>query len=359
MLPRATLGTEGKAYYRGEKATQVALARRVAKATLEQSEPDFYHSGMTRFDGQSAIAIYQMTLLGLGQVLLAHPELAPEFLPAMRRAGERLADPLTLTYAAKVYGQHGARYMAPGAGHAYLGYINMGLGMLRKFDPQTPLAALHDRLTSQLATRLFASPTGLIETYPGETWPPDVAAVAGSIGLHDWAVGKAPRAELSAWSHRFKECALDPTGYLVQRTLSGGCKRKDAPRGSGTAVSSYFLSFATPELSAELFRGLERDGRRSLLGFGAVKEYASGFSGAGDGNAGPIVFGVSVGASGFALGAARAHGAEDMFLEIFRTATMFGIPEETSGGVRYAVAGALGDALLLAMLTALPPETYR
>ncbi|MCA9641877.1 MAG: hypothetical protein KC492_14325, partial [Myxococcales bacterium] len=77
------------------------------------------------------------------------------------------------------------------------------------------------------------------------------------------------------------------------------------------------------------------------------------------GNAGPIVFGVSVGASGFALGAARAHGAEDMFLEIFRTATMFGIPEETPRGVRYAVAGALGDALLLAMLTALPPETYR
>lgn len=359
VLPRATIGIEGKAYYQGEKAAQVALARRVARATLEQSEPDFYHSGMTRFDGQSAIAIYQMTLLGLGQVLLAHPELAPEFLPAMRRAGERLADPLTLTYAAKVYGQHGVRYMAPGAGHAYLGYINMGLGMLRKFDPQTPLAALHDRLTSQLAARLFASPTGLIETYPGETWPPDVAAVAGSIGLHDWAVGKAPRTELSAWSHRFKECALDPTGYLVQRTLSGGCKRKDAPRGSGTAVSSYFLSFVTPELSAELFRGLERDGRRSLLGFGAVKEYASGFSGAGDGNAGPIVLGVSVGASGFALGAARAHGAEDMFVEIFRTAAMFGIPEETSDGVRYAVAGALGDALLLAMLTALPPETYR
>ncbi|MCA9644405.1 MAG: hypothetical protein H6718_24705 [Polyangiaceae bacterium] len=358
-LPRATIGTEAKAYYQGEKSTQVALARRVAKATLEQPEPDFYRSGMSRFDGQSAIAIYQMTLLGLGQVVSAHPELRDEFLPAMRRAAERLVAPQTLTYAAKVYGQHGVRYMAPGAGHAYLGYINLGLGMLRKFDPETPLAALHDRLTRDLAARLFASPTGLIETYPGETWPPDVAAVAGSIGLHDWAVGRPQRAAMGKWSQRFRECALDPTGYLVQRLVSGGCKRKDAPRGSGTAVSSYFLSFATPELSSELFRGLAADGRRSFLGFGAVKEYASGYSGSGDGNAGPIVLGVSVGASGFALGAARAHGAEEMFIEGYRTAALFGIPTETSSGVRHAVAGALGDALLLAMLTALPAEIYR
>ncbi len=358
-LPRHVIGTEGAAYYRGEKSTQLALARRVAKSALEQAEPDFYHSGMSRFDGQSAVAIYQMTLLGLGQVILSHPELREELLPAMRRAAERLVDPRTLEYAVKVYGQHGVKNMAPRAGHAYLGYINLGLGMLRKIDPETELAPIHDRLTTQLASRLFASRTGLIETYPGETWPPDVAAVAGSIGLHDSALGNEPRPELRAWASRFESCALDKTGYLVQRTVSGSCEPKDAPRGSGTAVSSYFLSFATPQLSAKLFHGLEADGRRSLLGFGAVREYATGHSGSGDGNAGPIVFGVSVGASGFALGAARAHGARQMFEEVYRTAALFGIPTDTSDGLRYAVAGALGDALLLAMLTALPPETYQ
>ena len=51
-------------------------------------------------------------------------------------------------------------------------------------------AARHQlNVPATLAERLFASPTGLIETYPDETWPPDVSAVAASIGLHARATG--------------------------------------------------------------------------------------------------------------------------------------------------------------------------
>lgn len=360
LLPRQVVGRAGPGLYRGHLDQQRPLAEDVAARVNAKTDVVFYHTGFSRFDGQSAVAIYQMTLLGLGQVALEHPELRAKFLPVMRVAARRLAEPSTLAYAAHVYGQHGVSYMAPGAGHAYLGYINLGLGMLRRLEPDMALAPLHDRLSEQLATRLFSSETGLIETYPGETWPPDVAAVAGSIGLHALATG-GPRAaqvaaKLKQWEARFARCAIDKSGYLVQRTVSHSCQPADAPRGSGTAVASYFLSFGAPELSKRLFSALEREGQRSLFGFGGVAEYASGFSGPGDGNAGPILFGVSVGATGFAIGAARANQAPELYLELYRTAALFGIPTDTHDTRSFAVGGALGNALLLAMLTARPAE---
>ena len=218
--------------------------------------------------------------------------------------------------------------------------------------PATPYAALHDRLTAALAERLDRAPTGLIETYPGETWPPDVAAVAGSNGLHAAVTGVDRRALLERWARRFEACALHSSGYLVQRVKSGSCKPVDAPRGSGTAVASYFLSFADARLSRRLFESLRTDGRVCAIGFCGIREYARGFHGKGDGNAGPMLMGVSVGATGFTLGAARAHGDRDLYRELYRSAHLAGVPVGVAGGTKFAAGGTLGNALLLAMLTA-------
>jgi hypothetical protein len=271
----------------------------------------------------------------------------------MQAAADKLVDPRTLEYATRAWGQHGVVAMAPGAGHAYLGYVNLALGMLRTVDPATRHAALHDRLSRELGRRLLASPTGMIETYPGESWPPDVAAVAGSVGLHA-AVTGGDRRVLDAWGARFARCAIDASGYLVQRVKSGSCTPLDAPRGSGTAVAAYFLSFSHPDLARRLHAALRSEGRRTLLGFGGIREYATGHAGRGDVNAGPILLGVSVGASGFALGAARAHGDRELYRELYRSAHLFGLPADSAGARRFAIGGALGDALLCAMLSARP-----
>ncbi|MEQ9320293.1 MAG: hypothetical protein RIF41_14100, partial [Polyangiaceae bacterium] len=304
-LVRLWSGLGAEALFEGERRAQERLADRLARQAVTHGSGPVYQSGVRRFDGQSQIAIDQMTLLGLGQVVLAHPELASRYLPAMRAAADRLVDPSTLRYAASVYGAHGLVHLGAGQGHAYLGYINMGLGMLRLVDPDNPHAALHDRLSRALSTHLAASPHGMIETYPGETWPPDVAAVAGSLGLHQRATGHDHH--LGAWARRFAACAIDRSGYLVQRVRSGSCEPMDAPRGSGTAVAAYFVSFADADLSTRLFEAIVDHADRGVGG-AAVPEYPPGHGGAGDVNAGPILFGYSVGATGFAIGAARAHG---------------------------------------------------
>src|SRR6186713_485062 len=267
ILPRAVCGRPAQPLFDGELAAQDALAREVAREIAAQPGRAFYRSGSSRFDGQSAIAIYQMAIMGMGQIIREHPERRDEYLPAMRAAAARLTDPRTLPTATRAWGHNGLTTMAPGEGHAYLGYINLALGMLRAVDPATPYAALHDRLTAALADRLDHAPTGMIETYPGETWPPDVAAVAGSIGLHASVTGVDRSALLARWAARFEACALHGSGYLVQRVKTGSCKPADAPRGSGTAIASYFISFADPRLSRRLYDRLRAEGRVCALGF--------------------------------------------------------------------------------------------
>jgi len=95
--------------------------------------------------------------------------------------------------------------------------------------------------------------------------------------------------------------------------------------------------------------------RRSIAGFGGVREYEDGYRGAGDLNAGPIVFGMSVGASGFGLGAARMARDRDGFVELYRSTRLLGAPASGDGETAFAAGGLLGDALLLAMLTARVP----
>jgi hypothetical protein len=83
-----------------------------------------------------------------------------------------------------------------------------------------------------------------------------------------------------------------------------------------------------------------------------VREYLGASGGAGDTNSGPILFGASVGATGWALGAARANGDRDFFRELHRSATA---GRALLGNRRLAKITRfpeLADAMLLAMTTA-------
>lgn len=336
----------------GKAQAQTPLADTVAARSLAHGDGPHLSSASSRLNGQAQVAIDQMTLLGLGQVVARHPEFKARYLPAMEAAAQRLVDPATLTYAGERYGRHGLDGPMPTTGHAYLGYINLGLGMLRLLEPEHELAGLHDRLSAMLAVQLLRAPRGMLETYPGEIWPPDVAVVAGSVGLHGQVTGTDHG--LAGWAERFATCAVDASsGYLVQRLASGSCEALDAPRGSGTALAAYALGFVKAPLSRRLFAALQVHSRRGLGG-AAVREYAPGFSGRGDVNAGPILFGFSVGATGFALGAARTHGDRDLFVRLYRTASIFGGRVDRGPERRFLAGGRLGDALLLAMVTAEP-----
>jgi hypothetical protein len=335
---------------------QLALAGELV-AFEEKDDRNRTSAPTNRFAGEWALVTHQMTALGLAQVCLAHPEVRARLAPEVTRAAAKSFLPEMRSFGTRAWGGEDAMASLGGAhGHAYLAYAALALGMARLVDPAFPeaLAKKHDALVAAYERRLLASPTGLIETYPGEAYPTDVAAVAASIAVHGRATGVDHRRVLAHWREKVLSVQIDrKSGLVVQRMGALDGARHDAPRASGTALAAYFAGFADRSIAEKLAQGVfAHEG--SFLGFGAIEEYADGRWWGGDVDSGPVVLGASVAATGFALAPARALGYRDAFERMYRTTDLFGAPSASGGRLRFLSGGPIGNALLLAFLTSGP-----
>src|SRR5687768_6593772 len=353
-LPRFWHGESVKALASNEASAEDALARGVIRIVERAADSGGSLTGSARFDGEWRMIVEQMTALGLGQLVLERSERRAEYLPVIARCVERLERENVTAFGRDAWGRRGFDDLESDRGHAYLGYANMAFGMLRLLDPAAPIGPLHDRVTAALARRLAKAPHAVIETYPGESYPADVTAVAASIALHDRSTTRATaphyRPLLERWSRAFLARYVDPRSGLLYQSVDAGSGRALGPaRASGTAIAVYFLSFVDDPAARRLFGAISQQ-RASLLGFGGIREYASGIGGFGDVDSGPLVFGVSASASAFALAGARLYGDDRLLIELLRTASLVGMPIEAGGRIRFVNGGAVGNAIVLAAL---------
>ena len=195
-------------------------------------------AGAERAEAEQALARRQMAVIGLSQLVLAHPEQRDAFLPAIRRAAAALVTEETLAFTTRIWaGERGLASLGGPHGHAYLGYLAMSLGFEAAVDPGSPRLPLARALADALARRLDAARFGVIETYPGETYPPDVAVVLGGIALCDRATGDRHAASLSRAVAAIRSRFVDAgSGYLVQKAstaATGALERRAARLGDG------------------------------------------------------------------------------------------------------------------------------
>ncbi|MFO0755054.1 MAG: hypothetical protein U0359_01065 [Byssovorax sp.] len=357
FFPRVYCGWSASAWLRGDADTEARLAEELVAfeaeddATRASSRP-----ATDRFTGEWALVTHQMTALGLAQICLAHPELKARFVPTLTKAAIKSWLPEMRDFGTHAWGEDAMASLWSPHGHAYLAYAALAVGMARVLDPAFPrdIASQHDLMIGAYIRRLSASQTGLIETYPGEAYPTDVAAVAAAIAVHARATGGDHQRVINAWAEKVLTVQIDKaSGLVIQRMSATDGKPHDAPRGSGTALGAYFAGFADRKVAALLTQGVLRQ-EASFLGFGAIREYAPGHSGKGDVDSGPVLLGVSVSATGFALAPLRAHGHEDAFTRIYRTVDLFGVPFDGGSSRRFLTGGAIGNALMLALLTSGP-----
>lgn len=350
-LPRLWFGRGAERWMQPAGAEAIGLAETVAaRAGLR---PGDMHTGSAQFDGEWALVTNEMTVLGLSQVVRDQPQLKDKFLPAMRAAAAATVTEEALAFGAAQWGEPSSS--GGEHGHAYLGYAALALGVLRGLDEHMDpaLVAQHEQLIAALAGRLEDAPYGMIETYPGSTFPADVASVVGAIGQHARVSGADHSELLGRWSKLVRERYRGADGLVYQTVDPLRGVGLGEARASGTALIVYFSSFADRELALELDASLSRR-LRSFWGFGGVREYPVGArGGAGDIDSGPVLFGVSVSGTGFGLAGARMSGDTGRFTALYRTATLFGAPVRRGHGWGYVVGSGLGDAILLAMMTAL------
>lgn len=352
IVPRVWHGQTMQALVEGQPATQDALARGVIRIVDQNTGSAASATGNARFDGEWRMITEQMTALGLGQLVLERPERRAEYLPVIARCVERSMKDDVTAFGRDAWGRRGFDDLDSDHGHAYLGYTNMAFGMLRLLNPEAAIGPLHDRVTAALARRLDFAPNAAIETYPGESYPADIAAVAASIALHARATTQRHRPLLERWLAAFLERYVDPRSGLLYQSIDAGTGKPFGPaRASGSAIAAYFLSFVDDDAARRLFGAVARQ-RTTFLGFGGIREYPDGAGGFGDIDSGPLLFGVSASASAFALSGARLYDKPSLLTELLRTASLVGMPLETHGRLGFVSGGPIGNAIVLAALTA-------
>ena len=354
-LPARIAGVPATDYYFDDGESQQALAQGVSDIVQKEVLEDGFHTGAALFDQEWVFGTYQMAAMGLGQVALLHPESRAEHLRVMELCLDELLTERVRRFDTDAWGSDAFQSLSTEQGHvAYLGYLDLALGLHRQLNPDSRYRDLHDSITSTLWRRYQASRSKMLATYPNQYFPVDNLAAIGALGLHARVTGADREAELEVLLNAVRQRYLDPTtGLLIQRVDHRG-RPVDAGRGSGSALGAYFASWASPELATRLHQALKRHLTRAPLGFGMVQEYA-GEAGPGDIDSGPLVLGMSISATGFSLGSARVADDLEHFEAVYRTAHLFGAPTSTSPGMAFVNGGPLGNALMLALMTAPRP----
>ncbi len=359
-VPHRIAGWEADAWYEGDVALEETLARGLRETTSDDLVKHPFRTGSAHFDSEWLFGTYMMAGMGFGQMALAHPEREPELLKDMDRCIEGMLKEKSRHYDSSTWGEDPIASLGPTGGHehghvAFLGYMNLVLGLRRVLDPKNPYATLNDRISATLERR-FSATSEFLETFPGQTFPVDNASAIGSLGLHQRATGKDHGKVIGAFQSHVNKLVRQEDGLLVQITQTDG-RARDVGRGSGTFLAAYFLSFADPVLSRSLYESGKHALYTEHAGFGAMREHAPAHPGGNDIDSGPVLFGLGVSSSGFAIGPSRAFQDRETFRGLYSLLHLFGVPVDSNGTRTYATGGPIGDAIVFAMLTARSPES--
>ncbi|MFT7520270.1 MAG: hypothetical protein ACI9MC_002415 [Kiritimatiellia bacterium] len=318
------------------------------------------HTGDARFDGEWRTVTCMASVIGLVQVTQLYPDQSEVF----RKPVETCLDTLDTTdarrFAVDAWGVDGADDLHHAGGHAWLAYHALALGVHRQRWPESSYADRHDEIVASLLRRMMHgdAPLHHVQTYPGEVYPADLAVLTAAVDLHGTLTGQDYT--LQRWYHRLRTDAVDPRSGLLYGSLSAQTGEPiEPPRGSSTALATFVLPYGGPNgaaLANNLWTSLREHLYREAGGFGAVREFTPGHGGAPNVDSGPVILGLGISATGFAIGGARQAHDRRSFIALHRTAWLFGAPAEHDTRQDWRAAGALGNALMLAMTTTRQPR---
>lgn len=354
-IPAAWCRRGAGEWFKGDLATQQRLARTVALQIKEGPTRDTFKTGIQRFDGEWLFGTNLMAGIGFCQLVLQHPETRAEWTPQIENCIRQLLTKEVQEFDRVAWEEGPIESLDKPQGHAaFLGYFNFLLSLYRQIDPVNEFAPLNDQITATLIRRYEASPSGLIATYPNEWYPVDNAPGLASIAITGRATGRDYSAFLKKSEDSFRQYYVDAKSGLIIQAVNAKGLPSDQPRGSGSALGTFFLYHAFPDLGREIYAGIQRSLETGLFGFGAIREYPHGESGVWDIDSGPVIFGFGFSATGFTIGPARAFGDEALYARLFSSAVFAGAPSYRGGDLDFLTGGPLGNAILFAMLTTAP-----
>ncbi len=174
-----------------------------------------------------------------------------------------------------------------------------------------------------ILTAVDASPTGWLDSYPGQAWPCDTVVALAAATTAD---PQAASPVVARWLER-TDAARDPgTGLLAHQVDAAG-RAVGGARGSSQSVIATFWPRLTgdPAATSAAWAAYTDTFVAGRLGMVGALEHPDG-SGAGDVDSGPLVLGLSASASAVTQAAARANGDTALADRLDRQIELWGFP---------------------------------
>jgi len=317
-----------------------------------------------QFAGEWSLVTLSMTALGAANVGFEYSSTVPADLELVDRCAEIARRPSVRAFDAKRWGDDPIDAMnGPNSHLGYLGHLALILEANRLLGGRdAELAALEPKVVAALADKLRAAPAALLPTYPNETYVADNAVALAAIALAD--VGRGAHASGNASGDARH---AGPHAALIESTLTTWRKTlidadtgvfvfgpgdRAKARASGAALTAMMLGYVDEPLALDQGKALALHFDTHVLGlFDALCENV-GCSGAGDVDSGPLVFGASPSATGFALALAKRSRDVVRLGDDLATAEWAGLGFSLGGRRRYVLAPLVGDAVVLAAMSA-------
>lgn len=209
--------------------------------------------------------------------------------------------------------------------------------------------ALAAALARHLDARSRESDTFHARSYPGSPrWPADQSATLAALhayrSVHGGDVGERATRGWLAWMEHHRAAGGLPW------SATGDTSYTRVPRGCALSYISFYAAQFAPDESARVYRAYVASHGLDVLGVSGFREWPPGVDRGSDADAGIVLFGWGMAATGIGLGAARIQGDEARVVGIERLADLVGTPV----GRSYALAPTLGMAMLFAGETATP-----
>jgi hypothetical protein len=228
------------------------------------------------------------------------------------------------------------------------GEIALMLAARRLVEEHPPYKPLLDERIRLMVGRMKQSPVLSAESYPDECWTFCNTVALAAIRASDALDGGDHSDFLRAWVSTAQARLVHPqTGLLVSSyTLAGN--HMDGPEGSSLWMAAHCLQVVDEAFAADQYARARKELGRSVLGFGYAREWPVSWVGPKDIDSGPVipVLEISPGSSGLAILGAAAFRDGDFLRSLLATLDFAAFPVREGGGLRYAAANAVGDAVV-------------
>lgn len=232
---------------------------------------------------------------------------------------------------------------ATGDNAIQLGYEGVVLGVRRLLVEDTTYDVTQRRIVDRLVEIVGGC---LAPEARGRFWTSDQAAQLYAVWLSDQAHGTDHGELFRTWQEAVEARFCDGDSLLCSEVATGPDRVLTPPVGSSLAWTQVFLVDVLPGFARRQYDLLCAQRQRRVFSFEATYEFEGPFS-FGTTNSGPLVFGLSPAATGFALGGHKLFGARDRFTRSLRVFEVLGGPREGSGRRFYYLGNAMGDAIVL------------